>query len=169
MPSGRTQVIHEGHILNVLALGPLSARLQTSKIDTAMSQGVKLVKCRATCEYTGKAAAEGPVTVGLAVGLDATQIAEALKSDPQQFNDPGRSEPSNRKVFPIWVMNKNATATKADPDLLQAYTNVGVPMWDVLEDEAVEWWAHNDDDTNTLTTGGVVKIKATWVVRWLHD
>ncbi len=171
MPVGRTQLNYDDEVIITLStLGLRTAITRDSDIDSTRLQGATLRKVKASMFFDGKTTGEGPITVGLAADLSAVEIKEALGGDPQRFKDPGKAEEANRRVFPIWVIPRNATASSPTPNPDSVYLrNIGVPSWKLIEGTTLRWFAFNANSSAALTDGTLVRISAVVVSRWEMD
>lgn len=171
MPSGKTQLIRGRVEITVGALTALSAILGTLKIDGSQQQGVRMKKLKACIEWFGKTNAEGPLEVGVCMGLTAAEVAVCINGDPQHYKDPDQSESTNRKVFPVWMIPSRGTnlgGTGAQDSLPQRFFDLRIPSWDVMEQQGMQFYAFNHSGTD-LTTGMSIDFMYIAVVEWMHD
>ncbi len=169
MPSGRTQVLHDEVSLAVGTLGSLAAIKADTNVDAATQQGAKIEKVRAFMEFEGKTSGQGPIGVGFCRGLDATEIAEAMIADPQHMGDAGKSEQANRAVYPIWVIYKDSSGgLPSSTNLFNIWMRgIPIPSWHVIESNAFSLFAFNRG--SALTTGLIIGVQLSMVIRWLDD
>lgn len=173
MGNERTYLSHQFSTGNALStLGAATAILFATRLDAAMLQGIKLRKIKGYLAWSAKTTAEGPLIWGICVGVDAAEVAEALSADPQRGADPGASEQSKRKVFPIGIINRasvsNDQGSAMAPVDGQKMVDWGVPSWSMLEEEALNLFVFNRG-SGALTTGTLIEFGMTVVARWLDD
>ncbi len=169
MPQGRTQVIHDAETLLTLgALGQSTASIVNTKTDGSNEQGIKLKTLKGAMYFDGKTTAEGPIAIGIAAGLSASEIAEAFTADPQRHEDPNASEAANRKVFPIWLISRRSTQSNDDiSDNVRSIRDLRAPTWTLDESEALVWFAFNYGAA--LTTGTIIRLTSHRVIDWERD
>ena len=172
LPSGRTQVVHDG---NNFALGALAARtavVNATKVDASRRQGMQLSKLKIFFQATSKTANDGPILIGLAKDLGAAEIAEALEADPQYHEDPGAAERANRQLFPTEVIPSDCTSYNGAVNwdsTSSRLRNIGFPSWEIEEGAALFIFAFNQHSGQALTTGTILHWTMVTVGRWLDD
>ncbi len=169
MPSGRTQIIHETNISQLLStLAGVSTITAASRIDGSRQQGCKILKCKAAMFFDGKTTDEGPLIVGIAA-VSSGNISEAFVADPRRFEDPGLADDANRKVFPIWSIARRSVQSNSDTDdNMKMLEDIRMPTWTLTEEEALVWFIFNRSGS-ALTNGTTVRINAVFVTRWERD
>ncbi len=163
------QQVQYGH--TPLSLGALAAKTSASQImqiDGSRLQGVRLKKLKATFSFIGKTAANGPVSIGLALGLSATEIGEAMEADPQGEMDEPASERGNRRVMVIGTISQNATGSDSTPDEISPYRTIRFPWKKIPEGVSLFFFAHNHG-AGTLTTGTIITMEWIAVQEWMED
>ncbi len=149
-----------------ITLGTLGSATVTgndSKIDTARAQGFRVLRTEWFIIMDGLTQDEGPILVGLAHDLGATEIDECIEADPQRPNDPAVSEKANRPVWPLTYLWRDSAGNGQIVDKGVIKLN-----WSIQEGTLLKWWAKNTD-ASALTTGAIVKIRAKHFGVWLKD
>lgn len=119
------------------------------------------MKTEYTIGFHGKTANEGPIVVGIAVGLTATEITEAMVADPQQRDDEGNSR-AKRPIWPLCTLGYTATEDDMDLKLMQSIS----PRWSIPEGDSLVWFAYAQ---GALSINTVVEIFAKHYGVWLRD
>ncbi len=159
--AGSRQQVQYGHdTIAVGALATLSVATAALNIDGNRLQGVRLKQFKYAPSISAKTNTEGPLIIGLSVGLSAAEIAEALLADPQGIMDEPAGERGNRRVFPLFTVGRNQNASGDAGTQINAYRNVRFPWKEIPEGVNMFWFAMNLD-TSTLTTGMLVDMN--WV------
>ncbi len=148
-----------------VALGTLNAITAitgNSKIDAARLQGFRVLRSEWYCTLSGLTAGEGPVLVGMAHDLTATEIKECIEADPQRSGDPGEEEKSKRAVWPLALM-----MNLSNDGMLNA-EGVKKLGWSFPEGTILKYWAYNVA-SGDLTTGAVWFLLVKHFGVWLKD
>ncbi len=154
---------------NLGALTSLTASTNALLIDGARDQGVKLLKLKAAISLRNKTAGEGPITVGIAIGVSAAEIAEAIVADPQGISDDPALQRSQRRVFPIWYFGKEvANTADLSEGPVKKLEDVDIP-WKMIEEGLNMFWYAFNHDSSDLTTGTSIDIVSVAVQEWLRD
>ncbi len=106
---------------------------------------------------------EGPVLVGMAHDLSATEIEETLGADPQRSGDPTAEPRAMRPVWPLGQMFNNSAGN--GQIILEGVQKIG---WSIPEGTDLKWFVQNVSGA-TLTTGSVFRIIAKHFGVWLRD
>ncbi len=157
-------VQHDIYRSNVGALTTLSSAAVTAKLDAAREQGVKILRMKAALGFNSKTIDEGPLLVGFALGLSATEISEALAADPQSMLVQPEMEHAQRRVYPMWLIPSGMT----DSEIVQKLEDVPIPWKEIPEGVGYNLFVHNLD-TGTLTTGTQIEVVVASVMEWLDD
>ncbi len=94
------------------------------------------------------------------MGMDVTEIKEALEADPQSEFDPGESEKANRRLIQWGVIPKDGTETLAQSQDLRAQ-HWKTYSWKLLEEESLTYWVFNYSGS-AMTSGMNVRFTGTW-------
>lgn len=111
----------------------------------------------------------GPVMFGLAVGLSAAEIEEALEADPQQFMDPAESEKANRPVWVLGMVTRRSSVTE-DSGMIPTtgvFETINL-KWSVIEGRDLYFWCYNIGP-DALTTGSQLRLNCKHYGVWLRD
>ncbi len=159
----------------VMALGTLAAAtavLSNTKIDTARENGFRVTKSRYFFSLTQKTTTEGPISVGICIGLDAAGVKAALEADPQtNIADDARGEGTYiKKLFTIGVGQQEFPGSGGSGmDFMRGIeVSYGKNGWSVPEGSLLAVWAYNQDGT-ALTTGCVINWDSEHFGVWLRD
>ncbi len=154
-----------------ITLGTLGSEstLLTAIIANSNENGVRIKRMKLHCSFSGKTAAEGPIVVGLANDLSATEIAEAMTAVATGLNTEALNEQANRPVYPLWVMDINSTGNIVQTAVLDHV----IPEVDdfprmILEGKQLSLFAHNEFGS-ALTTGTVIRVSGVIIGTWLRD
>ncbi len=161
----RKHVVHDQSIITLGALGAKASATVATKIDGTRLQGVKLDYIMAQLSFNNKTTLQGPIVVGLAYGLTAAEIDEAMVADPQHIVDVPAKEQSDRAVFPVWMIGTVATG---DDVAVIPIRKINFLWKEIAEGRGLHWFAFNAG-AGGLTTGTVVLIESTYVGEWLRD
>lgn len=159
----------KGVILNeraVITLGALGSSV-TKKSDSQLTFGedFRLIKSEYWVAYEGLTAGETPIIIGIADNeLSVTEIAECLAAAPVDRNDNLGNEQAHRPVFPFAVIPDHN-------DGIRGALNNGKAIektlrWTFSDTEGFTLFAHNDTGA-TLTTGGIIRIRAKHYGVWV--
>ncbi len=151
----------EGFTVGAIAAN--TAQLSTTKIDASRLQGAVPRKIDYQLDFTGKTAGDGPLIVGLSVGLSIAQITEYFNSDPQRFGEPGESEESHRPILVLGVLGRHRTAALETP-----WLTINWPGWHVLEGVDLNAFVFNIDGSG-FTTGTLVSLVLNIRGDWRND
>jgi len=155
---------------NLGALFGRTAITQDTEIDNPRQHGVVIKKLKAAISLRNKTTGEGPIYVGLALGLNATEIAEAINADPQSIEDSAEMEQTNRKVFPIWYFGKEVTNNADNSDVFsQMFREIrDFPFRNIQQSFTLRVFAFNADVT-ALTSGTSIDLAFVAVEEWMRD
>lgn len=142
------------------ALAAGTAQSVGSKIDTSREQGVFVAKIEGEYEFVGKTDTEGPLYLGMSVGLSGAEIEAIIENDPQQVFDP-TTKGGYIKI--IGVIPKNGTES---PD--GETKRFEAKKFIVPEGSGLDFFVYNCDAAQ-LTAGLVVTIVPVAYTRWLRD
>ncbi len=159
----------ENSVITAGALAASGASAVALKIDSTRLQGTIPAQVDWQFSFTGKTAAEGPILVGLAAGLDTGDLTAWFTSDPQRIKDPEEAEESQRPVLPLAVIPAAATASAAlalSGDL--AIRNARWPGWHIRESVSMVAFLLNMD-TEAITSGLVVSLYTNIRGDWIND
>ncbi len=159
------------YIHNAIALGTLGAKSSITDglpIDGSRLQGIRIKKLMYNAEFIDKSAANGPISWGLAVGLSAAEVAEAIEADPQGEMDVPATDQGNRRVFPIGTIGVDAVNSDVTPDSIKEYREIKFPWKKIPEGVGLFMFAHNHG-LGALTTGTLITAEFVFVYEWLDD
>ncbi len=150
-------------------LGADTALIDVTKIDSSRLQGCIPRRIGYQITFSGKTAGggNGPVYVGLSVGLTAAEVAEFFVSDPQRTNDPGSIEQSQRPVVVLEVIPVAAT-TNVGAVEPPRWAWMGWPGWHVIEGSSLDVFYFNDNGS-AMDTGCLVDVTLQVLGDWLGD
>ncbi len=169
MPSGRTQVIHHfGEASAVGALGASSTYLNATKLDGTQEQGCQIEYAQGAFWSNGKTTNDGPLVAGYSVGLTAAEVSESFLAQPKLYNDPGASEESNRRVYPMWYIDRVQTSYPVIYEQTKI-RRLPMPKWEIAEHEVLSNFIFNAETGAAINTGMLVYIILDLVVKWLKD
>ncbi len=161
----RTKIVGT-HTLGTLASA--SAIIAGTRIDSNRLNGCAIRKGKMGISCRGKTTDEGPLIVGMSVGLTAAQIGEWFTADPQSRNDETELEESQRKVLTVAHIHKEVTTLGSGGDAVGMFVEFDWPGWDVIEGEALNTFVLNADGA-VLTTGTVIDLYTELYGEWLRD
>ncbi len=166
MPSGRGQVLHDDI---ELASGTLAANtaiaVESSVIRNENQQGFRIGRFKYWQSYNGKTAGEGPIMVGVSVGLTAAEITECILARPLSDDDTDASDKANRKVYPLYIIAADGDEKTASNSTMNAQ-HIRFPWKEIPEHVSIDWWMMSD---TAVTSGLVVDIRSVFVGEWLRD
>lgn len=146
-------------IIAAASLASLDVAGGASKLDDTCRQGFRILKT--VGDIFCKSLAVGETLIyGLAVGLTAAEVEEALESDPQAPDDPPASEQSMRAVFPIGSLHGG--------DKIGDHFEFNL-RWSVKEGNSLLWWIYNPDNDPLSAASQDVIIFAKHFGVWLND
>ncbi len=153
-----------------LAMGTLAGNAAVStaftKLDGMRSNGFMLKKMKYAFEYHSKNTNEGPVLYGLCMGgISGTEIKDAIEADPQHMDDVPKIESTNREVFPIGLIPRDATSL-IDWDV--KFRTLRWPWKRFSEVQGLNFWMYNTS-SSALTQGGIANMRVVMVGRWILD
>ncbi len=154
-----------------ITLGTLAARTAITSglaIDGSRNQGVMLKQLKGIFRTRGLTADEGPILVGLSLGLSATEVEEALEADPQGFGDVPGTEQGNRRVYPVAITENASSQVTEVAQQMDWWRKIRFPWKEIREGETLAVWAYNLSAA-VLTTGGSVRFNGVAVQEWLDD
>jgi len=148
-----------------LSLGTLAqdtAILANTKIDDSRFQGCVPREVDYHVDFVGKTVNEGPIAIGLSVGMTIAEISEYFLADPQRLKDPADAEKSQRPVLVLDVLGRRRTASLELPWLTKKW-----PGWWVREQVGLDVFAFNFGAALTTGTNATVTMQ----IRgdWLND
>ncbi len=149
-----------------VALGSLGAGIAVtaaSKIDSARLQGFRVLRTEWYMGVTGMTTGEGPLLLGMSVGLSAAQIQGGIQGDPQRSHDVTESDQAQRPIWPLQVFMANADGDGTI--VAQGVIKLG---WSVPEGVSLNFFVINFT-ASALTTGAVVNVIAKHFGVWLRD
>ncbi len=152
------------------SLGTMGAEaaLQTDVLPITNETGSKLLKLKMAIGWRGKQTDEGPISVGIAIGLSVTQIKEAMEAAPTSLEAEEAVERANRKVFVIGIIPRDSIGSNIANELNPLKTITDLPKWEVPEGTALTLFAFNH--MAAALTGGVVIEWHGWLrTRWMKD
>ncbi len=152
------------------ALGSLAAldmATVNSKIDGSRERGFRITKTMYDVDIYGYDGTEdGPVAFGLAVGMTAAEIEEAIEADPQSPNDVAAEERVGRAVFPLGVIPRSGPSTPSNQHEMRELKTTSI-NWSVPEGSGLVWWFYNYG--GALGAGNLASIFAKHFGVWLND
>ncbi len=170
MPGEKVAMVHDS--IDIVATGLTSGNAVTTatKIDAARFQGLHIqkVKFMVGVSYVTDGD-EGPFEYGLAVGLTADQIEEALAADPQYQDVPETAHRSQRAVYPIGLTYADGTSavetqTHDGTNLMRTLTDF--PKWKVREGNFLVAYGYN---YGVAAVTAAVQLRLLIIGRWLDD
>lgn len=162
-------LLYDDVVITLSTLGAATAVTATSKIDNSRENGFRVIKTQYWVDWFGKTAVEGPLMVGIAFGVNASEIAETISDDPQSrlkdFND----AETRRPVFPLVMIPTASTDAGGVTPSQGAFPMSEITLrWSAPEGSSVLWFAFNAGG-GALTTGAGVAIFAKHFGVWLND
>ncbi len=146
-------------------LGPATAMLGSTKIDTTRLQGVKKLEIFGRFSYDGKTTLEGPVYYGFSAGMAIAEIAALFAADPQDQDDDA-GDAAMHKVMVIGEMQFVDTVAQDSND--KWFKFKWPQSWVVREGEDFSIFAFNRD-SGALTTGATLRFDGMFNYEWRQD
>lgn len=160
-------VVYGQNNLALGTLGGVNSAITSTKIDSSRAQGVRLSKLKATIGITGKQVGEGPLVAGFCIGdFTSLEVDEAIQADPQEKDDIPDSERANRRLWPVWYVDKSISSTAEIP--VSVLKEVDMPWKTIDEGDILQFWVFNSDAV-ALTTGTIVNLRYAAIGEWLRD
>ncbi len=165
-------IINDLQTITLGALGAGVAILATgNKVISTNERGFRTSKIEYwLISVDGKTTAEGPIEIGIQVGLTVGELAQAIAASPTGISASQREE-AQRAVWPLGVIGEKMTSVPANGaevigDIMNKMTLK--LNWSVKEGQSMTWYAMNRD-SGALTTGTVVKIRTKYYGVFLND
>ncbi len=153
-------------LVNLGALATKTAITAVTQIDGGRENGVFIKKIKAAMNYRNLTSGEGPLEIGLCVGLTAGEVAEAIVSDPQSRSDVPAVEETNRRVFPLWMIGLDSVDGPIDMQPIKEIEDW--PFRTIEEGSFLAWYVFNHD-ASALTSGGSLTFVGVAVSNWMDD
>lgn len=168
---GRMVVQHINQSFQLGTLAALDAIAQVTKIDAARLQGITVKKVVGNWFIDALTAGQGPIMVGMEVGLSsAALIEEAIEADPQGIDDTAAMEQSNRRVAPQAVLIQDSDGAVGGGDgQWNQQRKVYMPFRNIPEGSGLGLWAYNLGSAALSSTDPLVRFVGTVVGEWLRD
>ncbi len=158
-------IVYDDVTITLGTLGSKTVIHGTSKIDSARTNGFRVMKGDYWMDYIGKTATEGPIVLGYNIGLSTAEVAEAIVDDPQSSTADKNAGETMRPVWPLELVPLTHATIGVGVSALKGTFN---PKWSVPEGQSSNWFAFNMDG-GALTTGMSVRIFCKWFGVWLRD
>ncbi len=155
--------------MTIGALAADAALTGAIKIDASREQGCRVSQARWHSEWLGKTAGQGPIMWGLAWDLDATQVAECMRADPQLDIEDDMEEILRNLVVLGIIPRASTVSPLAVTDHAPSYRTKKLPSWDIPEGSKLVTWHYIPVTGTTLTSGTVHHLTLGIKQGWLSD
>lgn len=160
---GKGAIYHETVEITVGALAAGDAIAAATRQDGSRNNGFRFLKSEYFIAVENLSDDEA-LLVGIGgPTLSAASIEEAIEADPQGSNDP--SGPTAMR--PVWPLEMFMAHNGGNGKMVAQ--GEWKPRWSFSEEDAMNVFAYNVDQSNPLTTGARVMIYLKHYGVWLND